>query len=272
METPTAFVSLCPSGWVNGTPLRGCTTSVHSGTMGLRLGSRWRRRDARMEASDGDAAEDEAPSDTFVPPSLPDLGNGERTRLVARLLRLCAATSRGQTATDVQGAAVESAASALEAMSVETEPVNAPAFDGTWSLVYASTPLFRSSPLLLAAATPLLQLGAVRQRIDLGAGLVDTEVDVVAFPATTAVVRTAARATPVGADRVELAVDKSTVVGGKVAGRIDLGGLKVDLPVAQIYERVKRAAPETYFDTYYLDDNLRISRSKNNTLYIYVKE
>lgn len=219
----------------------------------------------------GDEAEDEAPSDTFVPPSSAD-DSAERAVLVTRLLRLCAGSARGQSATDAQRAAVESAASALEVMSPEAEPVNAPSFDGSWTLVYASSPLFRSSPLLMAAATPLLTVGGVRQRVDIAAGRCDTEVDVIAFPATSAVVRTAARATPVGADRVELTVENSTVVGGKLAGRVDLGGLSVDVPVAAIYERVKRAVPETYFDTYYLDDNLRISRSKNGTLYIYAKD
>ena len=219
----------------------------------------------------GDEAEDEAPSDTYVPPSAA-VATDERGPLLSRLLRLCALTSRGQTASDSQRDAIDTAASSLEALSPITDPVNSGELDGVWSLAYCSTPLSRTSPLLVGAATPLLEVGAVRQRIDLGTGRVTTEVDVTAFPMTTGIVRTICTATPVGADRIELVVDKNNIVGGKLAGRLDLGGISADLPVAQIYQRLNRAVPETYFDTYYLDENVRVSRSKSGTLYVYVKE
>ncbi len=263
-----AFAVQTSSPWVRGTTRR--TVQSAPPCAHLRQAARWRR--VRMTAAEGgEEAEDEAPSDTYVPPSAA-VATDDRGPLAARLLRLCALTARGQAASASQRDAVDTAASALEAISPISEPVNSGELDGVWALAYCSMPLFRTSPLLVGAATPLIEVGAVRQRVDLGTGRVTTDVDLTAFPMTTGTLRTVCTATPVGADRVELAVDSSTVVGGKLAGRVDMGGLSVDLPIAQIYQRLNRAVPETYFDTYYLDDTLRVSRSKSGTLYVYVKE
>lgn len=223
-----------------------------------------------MTLAESDSAEDEAPSDTYVPAG--DSGE-ELEKLSARLLRLCATTSRGQACAGGESdkAAVDSAASALEAVSPEPEPVNSELFDGVWLLAYCSAPLYQTSPLLLGAGTPLAEVGAVKQKVDLASGRITTDVEVVAFPYTTLTLRTVCSAVPTGADRVELVVEKSTVVGGKLAGRFDMGGLSLDVPVAALYERLRRAVPETFFDTYFLSPSMRISRSKSGTLYVYVK-
>lgn len=233
------------------------------------------------EGGEDESAEDEAPSDTYVPPGT-ELGQElgrvfsndetERAKLTTKLLRLCAITNRGQFANDNQRETIDTLASSLEALSPTMEAVNSVGFEGVWTLAYISAPLFKTQPLLMAGATPLLEINNVRSRIELGIGRVTTDVEVVAFPQITATVRTTSTATPVGSDRIELVVDKSTIIGDKLGGQVDLGGLSVDIPIAKIYERIRGATPESYFDTYYLDDEVRISRSKSGTLYIYVKE
>lgn len=229
------------------------------------------------EGGEDESAEDEAPSDTYVPPgtdmaSIFSDDESERAKLTTKLLRLCAITNRGQFASEGQREAIDALASSLEALSPTMESVNSPGFDGLWTLAYLSIPLFRTQPLLMPGSTPLLEINCVRQRIELAVGRVTTDVQVVAFPKISAIVRTASTATPVGSDRIELVVDKTTIIGDKLAGQVDLGGLSVDIPIAKIYERIRGASPETYFDTYYLDDDVRISRSKSGSLYIYVKE
>lgn len=57
------------------------------------------------------------------------------------------------------------AASVLEAANPTDSQVDTALIDGTWLLVYASKPLFKTTPLLLTAATPLLDVGQVKQML-----------------------------------------------------------------------------------------------------------
>lgn len=228
-----------------------------------------------QEGTDG--AEEDAPSDTYVPASeaMDDMGSNaaetKRTSMMARLLQLAAVTSRGQLATDGQMATMDDIVMSLEELNPNPQPVETDLIDGLWTLVYSSARLFQSSKLLMLAAKPLIELGQVRQRIAVNDGTLMTEVDLVAFPATSGTLKTTGRVTPVGAERLEVTVEKTTVTGGKLVNTLDLGGLSFDIPVEQILTRVRSMSPETYIDTYYLDDNLRISRSKEGKLYIYTR-
>lgn len=218
----------------------------------------------------------EAPSDTYVPAGEGSSGTEEqmsakRTSLIGRMLQLAAVTARGQLATSTQSAAMEDIVMQLEEVNPTGEPVNTDLIDGYWTLVYSNARLFQGSPLVALALKPLLQLGQVRQRISVTDGTLVTEGDLTAFPATSGTVKTAARITPVGGDRLEVTVEKTTVTGGKLADAIDLGGLSFDLPVERILSKMRNVSPETYFDTYYLDDKIRVSRSKDGKLYVYTR-
>lgn len=218
----------------------------------------------------------EAPSDTYVPASEGSGGtvgqvSSKRTSLIGRVLQLAAVTARGQLSTGSQIAAMDDLVMALEEVNPTADPVNTDLIDGYWTLVYTNTRMFQGSPLLSLALKPVLQLGQVRQRIAVADGTLVTEADITAFPATSGTLKTSARITPVGGDRLELTVEKTTVTGGKLVDAIDLGGLSFDVPVERILNKIRNVSPETYFDTYYLDDKLRISRSKDGKLFIYTR-
>lgn len=276
-STSAAFAVLPGCAWARGSATRAPLGALRAAR--THVVARRARGGARMSS---DEAEDEAPSDSAMPPSAASVGMPtsvtdvldapERASTLSSLLRLCAATGRGQLASDGQRAAIDDLVARLEELSPSSEPVNSPGFDGVWVLLYTDARLFKTNPLLAAAVTPLLEVGQVRQTVDVGGGTLSTEVDVVAFPATSATLRTTARVTPVGAERVEFVVEKTSVTGGKIAGKLDLGGLAFDVPVESIYSRIRGAAPETYFDTYYLDGSVRVSRSKSGSVYIYAKE
>lgn len=223
---------------------------------------------------DGEDAEDEAPSDTFIP-SVPLGGPSEEDeikRLITRLLELSAITLRGQIANADQVAAVEDTVAKLEELNPNPSPVETELIDGTWLLVYTGVKLYRTSPFLLASATPLLQVGQVRQTLSVDSGKLTTEVDVTSYPVpTTGTIKTTCRLTPVGGERLEFTAEKTTVTGGKIADRIDLGGINFDIPVEQIYSRIKNTSPDSYVDTYFLNEKLRISRAKSGKLYIYTR-
>ena len=228
-----------------------------------------------QQDDDSSDSMEEAPSDTYVPAAeavekfIPGTQKVKRDVLIAKLLQIAAATERGQIATDTQKTTVDDVVMQLEEINPNPQPVETDLLDGTWTLVYTSSQLFKSNPFLLPAATPLLQVGQVRQTIRIDDGSLATEVDVVAFPVISGTVKTTARITPVGGERLELTVEKTTLTGGKIANRLDLGGINFDVPIEQIYTRIKNTSPDSYVDTYYLDEKLRISRSKQGKLYIY---
>lgn len=228
----------------------------------------------RMQTDD---ASEETPSDTYVAAAeavatlTPEDETSKRASLIQRLLYLAATTSRGQFATEAQAAAVDDIVMSLEELNPTPQPVETDLLDGMWTLVYSSAKLFDGNPLLMVATKPLLQLGQIRQRIAVDDGRLVTEGDLLLFPATSATVKTTSRVTPVGGERLEITVETTTVTGGKLADRFDLGGISFDVPVEQILSRLRNVSPETYLDTYYLDDKLRISRSKKGKLYIYTR-
>lgn len=242
----------------------------------------WLQRSARRRASfrmqqNGSSIDDESPSDTGIAEPVKtaaDILSGyaeRRENLKTQLYELAATTDRGQRATPDQQSSMESVVTALEELNPTTSPVNTDLIDGKWSLIYSSSKFYKSSPFLLASATPLLQVGQIRQTIYVDAGEFTNEVEVVAFPAISAILSTKARITPVGAERLELTVEKTTIQGDKVAERLDLGGIKVDVPIEQVFQRLRNTSPETFLDTFYLDDRIRISRSKGGTLFIFTR-
>eukprot|EP00168_Porphyra_purpurea_P018996 TRINITY_DN734_c0_g1_i8.p1 TRINITY_DN734_c0_g1~~TRINITY_DN734_c0_g1_i8.p1 ORF type:complete len:318 (-),score=96.20 TRINITY_DN734_c0_g1_i8:11-964(-) len=136
------------------------------------------------------------------PPSFD--ADASRAEMKGKLLEIAAATDRGQLATSAQKEAVEDLVSMLEAANPTDSPVDTALIDGTWLLVYASKPLFKTTPLLLAAATPLLVVGQVKQMLRVDSGELINDVEVTAFPMITATVSTTARVTPVTGERLEL--------------------------------------------------------------------
>lgn len=206
-------------------------------------------------------------------PDVPSFdAEASRVEMKGKLLEVAAATDRGQLATSAQKEAVEDLVSMLEAANPTDSPVDTALIDGTWLLVYASKPLFKTTPLLLAAATPLLVVGQVKQTLRVDSGELVNDVDVTAFPLISATVSTTARVTPVTGERLELVVEKTGVKGKNIAGKLDLGGIGGSLPVEQLYGKLKNGAvPETFLDTFYLDEKMRISRGKGGAIYVFSK-
>lgn len=206
-------------------------------------------------------------------PEVPSFdADASRVEMKGKLLEVAAATDRGQLATSAQKEAVEDLVSMLEAANPTDSPVDTALIDGTWLLVYASKPLFKTTPLLLAAATPLLVVGQVKQTLRVDSGELVNDVDVTAFPLISATVSTTARVTPVTGERLELVVEKTGVKGKNIAGKLDLGGIGGSLPVEQLYGKLKNGAvPEMFLDTFYLDEKMRISRGKGGAIYVYSK-
>uniref|UniRef100_A0A7S2ZQH8 Plastid lipid-associated protein/fibrillin conserved domain-containing protein n=1 Tax=Rhodosorus marinus TaxID=101924 RepID=A0A7S2ZQH8_9RHOD len=205
-----------------------------------------------------DEAEDEAPSDTAVPTSA-DIDNSvgvsqSRSDLTTQLLEISAVTNRGQTASAEQKSLIEDIVASLEADNPNPAPVETDAIDGRWNLIYSSTPFYKVNPLLATTASPFLEVGQVRQTISMETSELINEIEITAFPMLTGAVVANGRITPVGAERLEFALEKVSIKGGSAFERFDLGALKLDIPVEEIYQRVRGTLPETFVDTYYVSN------------------
>mmetsp|Transcript_10321 Transcript_10321/g.21702 ORF Transcript_10321/g.21702 Transcript_10321/m.21702 type:complete len:343 (+) Transcript_10321:103-1131(+) len=192
--------------------------------------------------------------------------------LIPLLLRIAAATDRGQLCSPEQAEEAERVLNSLAAQNPTKNPVDSEMLDGTWELIYSSAKLFMTNPLLAAAATPVMRVGQVRQEIDVNGGELVTTVEVELVPRVEGIVETKAKLAVLNGERVDVKVAESTVRGGSVMGGLfDMGRVKVDVPVEDILKRTRGTVPEAYFDTIFLDKTLRVARSKAGNLYAFCK-
>ncbi|KAL1522321.1 hypothetical protein AB1Y20_017313 [Prymnesium parvum] len=84
-----------------------------------------------------------------VPSTMGD-AEEDRLRLKTDLLRLAAACSRGEAATNLDRDTARTLVSSLEMLNPTPEPTRSPICVGTWELVFSDTQLFRSSPFFMA--------------------------------------------------------------------------------------------------------------------------
>eukprot|EP00871_Galdieria_phlegrea_P002450 jgi/Galph1/3205/GphlegSOOS_G1852.1 len=225
------------------------------------------------ENNSGASSSNTGTSETSQDPAeeLP-LGIGDaakRYNLKINLYQLCASTDRGQTSRPEQRSEVEDLAAQLEALNPNPNPLDGTKANGIWELIYSSVPFYKTSPFLLAAATPFLRVGQWRQTISVVYGELVNEVDVEAFPGLMGTVVQFARVTPVGGERLEIAIEKTSLKGRSIADKLDLGGIHVDIPLGDILRRVQGSTSEIFLDTFYLDDELRISRTRGGRLLIF---
>lgn len=225
--------------------------------------------------------EDDAPSDMdtddFIldidveaAPSFSEADEPERLRLKGEILQMAAATGRGVFADENQQRDIQMMVDALESLSPSLSPVEDGQINGRWQLLYTSTDIYSLSPLLMPLKlTPLAQIEGIYQSVDLSAGEVVFEVTVNQFPGITGTLVSTSRAIVQGPERLSLSLTSSGVKGGSALGRLPLDMVQLDVPVEQALSALQQQIPETFLDTFYLDDNMRISRSDSGNFFIF---
>jgi len=240
--------------------------------------------------------EDDSPSDTSLlttEPVVPesDEDSAFREKLKSEILALGAVTNRGQIASDDEKDLVIDLVYQLEAMN-PTYVTNDESSYGTWELVYSDVEPFRSSPFFMAVrdffgddderastafnlhrlATSTSEIGKVKQIIEAGSLTSEVDLKVGTIPsipfAVTGTVISKASITPSGQDGYDVTVETTKVENSSVLKFLD--GL-VEVPVKQIFERIRGSTPTVSMSTYYLDDTMRISRTRDEHLFVYLK-
>jgi hypothetical protein len=229
------------------------------------------------DGSSGYAADQDYPSDSYrrtpaeaMRSAVFDKAKIAQTKL--KLLQLAASTGRGDLASTAQRNLVEDLVTQLESMSPTVSPLESADINGKWQLVYCSKPLYKINPFYLPAATPLGNLGVITQTINMDLGELVNEAEVHSFPAVNGVVVSVSRVLPVSETRMELLVERVTLRAKDVAGRFDLGGLKLDIPVEGFYDRLQGGQPgRPFLDIIFMDEDLRVCRGKQRTIYAFTK-
>ena len=251
-------------------------------------------------------AEDESSSSSAVyqPALATEDVSGDDVNAAAkkRLLAVAAASGRGLDATPAQKAAATSLIAELVTANPTPEPATSATIDGDWELVYSDTFLFRSSPFFWALGSMMGDtadffygahshqtgifgggVGRVVQSVDTKGGRLVSDCVVKAslgvpllgfspiFSGYGSVI-TAGRCAAKDGTRLAVTAETTTVRQDDANVLPQLNFLNgTTVPVEDVMKQVGggESGPEVYLDTFYLDDEMRISKLEDGSVFVY---
>jgi len=213
--------------------------------------------------ADDDSMPSDSPSFSSIAEKLNPIDSKERSDLVQKVLRLAACTSRGRLASSAQNSMMDELVLQLESVNPNMQPMESDLINGEWKLIYFTKAATSSSPLApLLETQRLIEFGDITQTIDFDKSLLTQEAKIVGFPGVFGSVVTSAKITPVGPERMEVVLENTQVKGDSLLRRIDLSALDINLPIGDLYQRVRGKSPETYIDTYYVRSTLKCIKTQ----------
>lgn len=240
------------------------------------------------------------------PSSSDAASDADLAALKRRLVSLAAGSGRGQDATAAQASAFASVVADLVAANPTRDPARSALLDGDWELIYADTHLFRSSPFFWAVGRMMGDgnadffygahahqtglfgggVGRVVQSLDCAApGASNRLVSDVVVRASLGVpllgfaplfsgygsVITAGRATAIDGERLAVVAETTTVRQDDASVLPALNFLNgTTVPVEDAMRQISGgAAPEVYLDVVYLDEEIRVSKLEDGSVFVY---
>lgn len=187
------------------------------------------------------------------------------------LLEAIAATNRGLLATAEDRQVIQSWAARLEDRNPYPEPLAATAqLDGIWRLLYTT-----SQELLGIDNIPLYKLGQIYQCVSVADGRIYNLAEVVGLPQLAGLVAVTARFTAVSPKRVNVGFERGVfglqkLLGyGTPAAFIHKLQTQEKLPLWQGVDfRLNRDRQSGWLEVTYLDDDLRIGRGNQGSLFV----
>jgi hypothetical protein len=189
----------------------------------------------------------------------------------AELLEAIAGKNRGLLATDTDKQAILAAVSRLEDQNPTPRPIEATdLLEGNWRLLYTS-----SNSLLNLGRVPLLQLGQIYQCVRTATAKIYNIAEVSNLPYLEGLVSVSARFTPVNERRVDVKFERS------ISGLQRLIGYQSPTEFIQQIEAGKKfpaldfsiesGEQQGWLDITYLDNDLRIGRGNEGSVFVLTK-
>lgn len=187
------------------------------------------------------------------------------------LLEAIAGKNRGLLATETDKQAILAAVAQLEDRNPTPRPIEATELlDGNWRLLYTT-----SGGLLNIDALPLLKLGQIYQCIRAKEAKVYNIAEVYGLPYLEGIVSVTARFTPLSERRVQVQFQRSIsglqrLIGYQTPSEF-IEQIEMGKTFPAIDFNINSENQQAWLDTTYLDNDLRISRGNQGSVFVLTK-
>ncbi|KYC38504.1 fibrillin [Scytonema hofmannii PCC 7110] len=189
----------------------------------------------------------------------------------ATLLEAIAGKNRGLIATEQEKQAILIAIAKLEDLNPTPCPVEAPnLLDGNWRLVYTT-----SRALLNIDNLPLYKLGQIYQYIRIQTNSVYNIAEVYGLPLLESIVSVAAKFEPVSGRRINVKFERSIIGLQRLLGYSSPETFIQQIEAGKKFTAIDFALnsneQQGWLDITYLDNNLRIGRGNEGSVFVLIK-
>lgn len=189
----------------------------------------------------------------------------------AALLSAIAGTNRGLLATDRDRQAIGVAIAQLEDRNPTPRPIDTPALlEGDWRLLYTT-----SQELLGIDRIPFAKLGQIYQSIRVADKKIYNIAEISGLPYLDGLVSVAARFTPASDRRVEVKFERAVIgltrlIGYQSPDRF-IQDIEAGRKFAAIDFGIENRDRQGWLDITYLDEDMRIGRGNEGSVFVLVK-
>jgi PAP_fibrillin len=189
----------------------------------------------------------------------------------ADLFRLLAASNRGLSASNTEQLAISAAIADVETSNPTLRPLESALLGGDWRLIYTT-----SASLLNLGRLPLSDLGQIYQCIRLDTSRIYNIAEIQSLPYLSSLVSVVAKFQPINERRVQVDFERSIVGLQNLLGYQSPAAFidKISSPakLMAIDFPINSNNRDSWLDITYLDENLRISRGNQGSVFVLTKD
>jgi hypothetical protein len=189
----------------------------------------------------------------------------------ADLFRLLAASNRGLSASNTEKIAISAAIADVETSNPTLRPLESALLGGDWRLIYTT-----SASLLNLGRLPLSDLGQIYQCIRLDTSRIYNIAEIQSLPYLSSLVSVVAKFQLINERRVQVNFERSIVGLQNLLGYQSPAAFidKISSParLMAIDFPINSNNLDSWLDITYLDENLRISRGNQGSVFVLTKD